>query len=54
MREELKKLFSVGSIITISIVILELGGEILVVHAIAQDVDFKPSIKELLNLKATE
>ena len=56
LREELKKLFSVWSIITMSkiVVLLEFGGEILVVHAITQNVDFKPSSKELSNLKALE
>ncbi len=56
MREELKKLFPVRSIITLSrtVPLLEFGGEILVVHAFTQNVDFKPSIKELSNLKALE
>ena len=56
VREELKKLFPVRSIITLSrtVPLLEFGGEILVVHAFTQNVDFKPSIKELSNLKALE
>ena len=50
--EKLEKMFAVGTVIAVcrAVVLRKFGGKVLVVHAVAQNVNLEPGIKELLHL----
>ena len=50
--EKLEKMFAIGTVIAVcrAVVLLKFGGKVLVVHAVAQNVNLEPGIKQLLHL----